>query len=222
MTCLVTDRRQLTGTADLTKRSRHCLIQQVRHAADARVDIVQVRERDLPAAELAALVRELLAAVHATSTRIIVNDRLDVALACGAAGVHLRGDSIPVAAARILAPSGFAIGKSVRSTEEAMAAAGADYLVAGTVFPTRSKNEPVKLLGIEGLRGIVSAVSIPVMGIGGITEERISEVGRSGAAGWAAIGLFMATATSDSGVCRAIPLRPVVERARARFDSENG
>jgi thiamine-phosphate pyrophosphorylase len=223
MTCLVTDRRQLTGTADLTDRGRRCLVDQAQHAADAGVDIVQVRERDLPAAALAALVRDLLAAVHGTRTRIVVNDRLDVAVACGADGVHLRGDSMPIDAARRLAPDGFAIGKSVHSTEDAIAAAGADYLVAGTVFPTPSKDRSVTLLGVEGLRRIATAVSIPVLGIGGMTEERISEIARSGAAGWAAIGLFMAAATaSDGGACRATPLRTLVERARARFDnSEN-
>jgi thiamine-phosphate pyrophosphorylase len=216
MTCLVTDRRQLTGTADLTERSRRCLVEQAQHAADAGVDVVQVRERDLAAGELAALVRDLLAAVHGTPTRIVVNDRLDVALACGAGGVHLRASSIPVAAARTLAPSGFAIGKSVHCAEEAIAAAGADYLVAGTVFPTRSKDESVTLLGIEGLRRIASAVSIPVMGIGGITEERMSQVAKSGAAGWAGIGVFMAPAApTDRGACRAMPLRTVLERARA-------
>jgi thiamine-phosphate pyrophosphorylase len=220
MTCLVTDRLQLTGTADLTDRTRGCLIDQARHAADAGVDLVQLRERDLCAAELATLVRDLLAAVHGTPTRIVVNDRLDVAMACGADGVHLRGDSIPVQAARRIAPDGFAIGRSVHSAEEAIAAAGADYLVAGTVFPTRSKDRSTTLLGLEGLHRIATAVSIPVLGIGGMTEERISGIARSGAAGWAAIGLFMAPATaSDGRDCRAAPLRALVERVRERFDN---
>ena len=102
MICLVTDRRRLVGPDGASAAGsgvwQACLVAQVRHAVDAGVDLIQVRERDLEAGALAALVVELLAVAAHTSTRIVVNDRLDVALACGAGGVHLRGDSIPVGA----------------------------------------------------------------------------------------------------------------------------
>ena len=162
---------------------------------------------------------ELLAVTRATPTRLVVNDRLDVALACGADGVHLRGDSIPIAAARRLAPAGFLIGRSVHGVAEAIAAAGADYLIAGTVFASASKPAQAERLGIAGLRSIVTAVHRPVLAIGGIAGDRVRDVAEAGAAGFAAIGLFMA-AQSDAGVtgCRVVELRQIVKSARSRFD----
>ena len=213
MICLVTDRRRLAG-GDLAA--------QVRDAVDAGVDLIHVRERDLEAGALAALVAELLVITKGTSTRLVVNDRLDVALACGADGVHLRGDSIPVDAARRLAPAGFLIGRSVHGVDEAIAAAGADYLIAGTVFPSASKAAGTPLLGIEGLRAIVRAVDRPVLAIGGISDARIGEVAAAGAAGLAAIGLFMPShPDAEVAGCRVVELRQIVKNARSRFDRLN-
>src|SRR5262245_42735086 len=106
MICLVTDRRRLYPDG-ATGAQRECLAAQIRHAVDAGVDLVQVRESDLEAGALASIVTECLAIARGTPTRILVNDRIDIALACGAHGVHLRGDSIPVRAARQIAPAGF-------------------------------------------------------------------------------------------------------------------
>jgi|KBSMisStandDraft_5_1062788.scaffolds.fasta_scaffold02524_7 thiamine-phosphate pyrophosphorylase len=225
MICLVTDRRSLLdgggAAAGGSGAWRACLAAQVRYAVDAGVDLIHVRERDLDAGALAALVAELLAVAAHTRTRIVVNDRLDVALACGADGVHLRGDSIPVSAARQLAPKGFLVGRSVHGVEGAAAAAGADYLIAGTVFTSASKPAATPLLGIEGLKAIVRAVDCPVLAIGGITGDRIAEVAAAGAAGFAAIGLFMADRTEANTGCRAAELRQIVTRARAPFDRLN-
>jgi thiamine-phosphate diphosphorylase len=122
---------------------------------------------------------------------VVVNDRLDVALASGADGVHLRGDSIPPGSARSIAPPGFLIGRSVHHVEEARAVApDVDYLVAGTVFPTSSKAGRTEWLGVEGLGRICRSVSVPVLAIGGMTPDRLADVATSGAAGVAAIGLF--------------------------------
>jgi thiamine-phosphate pyrophosphorylase len=210
MICLVTDRRRLAG-GDLAA--------QVRAAVDLGIDLIHVRERDLEAAALAALVAELLLITNGTSTRLVVNDRLDVALACGADGVQLRGDSIPVAAARRIAPTGFLIGRSVHGVSEAIAAADADYLVAGTVFRSASKAAGTPLLGIEGLRAIVRAVDRPVLAIGGVTDARLGEVADAGAAGLAAIGLFLPShPDAEVGDRRLAELRQIVKRARARFD----
>jgi thiamine-phosphate pyrophosphorylase len=221
MICLVTDRRRLaTGAAPSAARA--CLVAQARHAADAGVDLIQLRERDLEAGALAALVTDLLAATLGSPTRIIVNDRLDVALACGAGGVHLRGDSIPIEAARRLAPAGFLIGRSVHGVNDAIGAAGADYLIAGTVFTSASKPAGAPLIGIEGLRAIVRAVPRPVLAIGGIDDARVGEVAAAGAAGFAAIGWFMAShADADVTGCRVVELRQSVKHARSRFDSLN-
>ena len=195
--CLITDRRRTDP------------VLQAQAAAAAGIDLIQVRERDLDARPLAALVAGVLEAVRGSATRVVVNDRLDVAIACGAHGVHLRSDSIPVAAARRMVPAGFTIGRSIHSTGEARAAADADYLVAGTVFSTRSKGEGAPLLGLEGLTAIARVVTAPVLAIGGVTAGRFDEIAQSGAAGVAAIGLF----------CSPGGLGSITPMIRLRFDS---
>jgi len=105
--------------------------------------------------------------------------------------VHLRGDSVSVAAARRLLPPPFLVGRSVHTVQEASAASDADYLIAGTVFPSAAKPGAAELLGLDGLRAIVSASAVPVLAIGGITPDRIADVLAAGAAGIAAIGLFI-------------------------------
>jgi thiamine-phosphate diphosphorylase len=212
----VTDRRRL-GTDATRAGLRRCLLQQVRHAVDAGVDVLQVRERDLEAAELAALVSAVLAVAEGSSCRVVVNDRLDVALACGAAGVHLRGDSLPPSAVRAVAPAGFLVGRSVRDAGEALAAAPhVDYLIAGTIFPSASKPSADALLGTAGLAAIARAVPVPVLAIGGVTAGRVGEIAAAGAAGVAAIGLFMGAPGLE---CRAVPLRELVAGLRDRFDT---
>jgi thiamine-phosphate pyrophosphorylase len=219
MICLVTDRRRLVTAAAAPGALRACIVAQVRYAVDAGIDLIQVRERDLEAGALAALVTELLAVTRGTPTRLVVNDRIDVALACGADGVHLRGDSIPIAMARRIVPSGFLIGRSVHGVDEAIGAGGADYLIAGTVFSSASKPGQTPLLGVEGLGAIAAAVEIPVLAIGGITGERIHEVAAAGAAGFAAIELFMGVHNgTDVAGCRVADLRQTVGNARSRFD----
>jgi thiamine-phosphate pyrophosphorylase len=177
--CLVTDRRVRP------------VVEQCSEAVRAGVDMIQIRERDLDGGPLASLVADLVRLTRGTATRIVVNDRLDVALACGADGVHLRGDSIPPESARSIAPHGFLIGRSVHHEQEAKAAAaGADYLVAGTVFPTSSKAGLTGWLGVDGLARICRSVSVPVLAIGGVTVDRLPGIAAAGAAGVAAIGLF--------------------------------
>jgi thiamine-phosphate diphosphorylase len=189
--CLVTDRRRFDPPIE-------GLLAVVRRAIGAGVDLVQVRERDLEAAALADLVASILAAARGTPARVVVNDRLDVALACGADGVHLRADSIAVADARRIAPPGFLVGRSVHSIAEAQSARDADYLIAGAVYPTPSKPPSTAWLGVDGLRAIVRAVSVPVLAIGGITPENSADVAAAGAAGVAAIGLFERAAPGDA------------------------
>ncbi len=187
------------------------MVEQCRDAVLAGVDLIQVRERDLEAAALSALVAELVRLTRATETRVVVNERLDVALACGADGVHLRGDSIPAARARSMAPAGFLIGRSVREAAGAVdAAAGTDYLIAGTVFPSMSKPGLQEHLGLKGLAAIARSVSVPVLAIGGVSLDQIGPVAEAGAAGVAAIRLFL---EED------IRLAAVVREARRRFDS---
>jgi thiamine-phosphate pyrophosphorylase len=222
MICLVTDRRRLIdgspSVADGPDGWSACLAAQVRHAVDAGVDLIHVREHDLESGRLAALITELLSIRAGTATRIVVGDRIDVALACGADGVHLRSDSIPIAAARQLAPAGFLVGRSVHGVTDAVAAADGDYLVAGTVFPSLSKPASTALLGIDGLRAITRLVACPVLAIGGIGLGNLSDVAAAGAAGFAAIGLFMSTSPAAGVSCRAADVREIVRQARPKFD----
>jgi thiamine-phosphate diphosphorylase len=186
--CAITDRRRLP------------ILAQVAAAADAGLDWVQIREPDLPAAELYEVVRHAVAEVSGSATRIIVNDRLDVAIAAGAHGVHLRGTSFDASRARTEAKAGFLIGRSVHHVEEAVAAEGGgglDYLIFGTMFPTTSKPEGHPLAGPEALRAAVAACRVPVLGIGGITLENVGRIAATGAAGVAAIGLFLDIQSAD-------------------------
>lgn len=216
--CLVTDRRRLcAGCGD--DEARRCLIVQVARAVDAGVDLVQIRERDMEAAPLAGLVSEAIAVARGSATRILVNDRLDVAIACGAGGVHLRADSVPAAAVRALVPRGFLVGRSVHGPEDAArVAADVDYLIAGAVFPSVSKPGADRWLGEAGLATVARSVNVPVLAIGGVTLEALPRMAAAGAAGIAAIGLFLSEAAAG---CRSRALDAIVKAARCRFDSVN-
>jgi len=221
---LITDRRRLAGEGADWDGARRCLLDQVSHAIEAGIDVLQIRERDLEAADLARLVSEIVNLARGTRCRVVVNDRLDVALACAAAGVHLRADSISPSAARAIVPRGFLIGRSVHAPEEAGAvAADVDYLIAGTVWPTESKaagRDGTAPIGPEGLAAIARAAGVPVLAVGGVTLDRVSRAAASGAAGVAAIGLFMGPPPEPGWAgCRAIALEDTVRRVRARFDT---
>jgi thiamine-phosphate diphosphorylase len=197
-------------------------LQQARYAIAAGVDVLQIRERDLSARALSSLVSDIVALAKGTSTRVIVNDRVDVALGCGAGGVHLRGDSVSPADVRSIAPSGFLIGRSVHTRAEAAAVPpAADYLIAGTVFESASKPASHPRLGVDDLRAIVQAADLPVLAIGGVTLERLATVAGTGAAGAAAIGLFCGPGPGDPATgCRAAELTDLVKTARMMFDEE--
>ena len=185
--CMITDRKRLRSGGDAA------FVERVAAAARAGVHLIQIRERDLEGGPLTALVEACIEAVRSTAARIIVNDRLDVALAAGAHGVHLRRDSIPAQQVRRIAPPGFLVGRSVHSREAAAQAArdgGLDYLIFGPVFATQSKPGVVPA-GLARLADAAAASPIPVLGIGGMSPERGGEVVRTGAAGIAAMGLFM-------------------------------
>ena len=184
--CLVTDRHRL-GPAWET-----ALVEHVREAAREGVHLVQIRERDLDGGPLARLVSSCVEAVRGTRTRVLVNDRLDVALAAGAHGVHLRADSFGARRARACAPPPFLIGRSVHSLAETMAATeegATDYLVFGTVFETSSK-PGLAVAGVAGLAAVAGATRLPVLAIGGVTAARIGEVMAAGASGVAGIRMF--------------------------------
>jgi thiamine-phosphate pyrophosphorylase len=215
--CLVTDRRCLVPAGASDDAAVRCLVAQARHAVDAGIDLIQIRERDLEAAALAAIVRAVLAVTRGSPTRVVVNDRADVAIACGADGVHLRSDSIAPAAVRAIAPASFTIGRSVHGAADVPGSRGADYLIAGTVFRSASKPPDRALLGEAGLRAIASAADVPVLAIGGVTVHRAAQVAAAGASGVAAIGLFMRGSDASEVACRACTLADIVAHTRTSF-----
>ena len=203
--CLVTDRRRLGEALGLPpERWSEALGQQVEGAARAGIDYVQVREPDLEAGDLVELVRSLIQ-ITSKRTRILVNDRIDVALAAGASGVHLKEQSILPAEVRRIAPPGFVIGCSVHGVSGVSARKSADLLIAGTVLPTASKRA-VDYLDEDGLRRIVDAAAgQPVLGIGGLDVRSIPLLRASGAAGMAAVGTFIPS--SGDGVSEFVQKR---------------
>lgn len=203
--CYVTDQDALSASPI---ESHTLLLEKVKAAAAAGVDWIQIREKHLSGRELADLVQQALQVAPAPC-RILVNDRLDVAWAVRAAGVHLTEESISVADARKFVrelglPSSFLVGASTHSLDSARAAAdsGADYVIFGPVFATPSKAGYGAPQGIERLAAVCLSVSISVIAIGGITPKNAAECRAAGAAGIAAIRLFQDAADLPAMVRR--------------------
>jgi thiamine-phosphate pyrophosphorylase len=214
MICLVTDRRRVSAAADAIDR----VVELVTAAARAGVDLIQVRERDLTARDLAAMVRRCVKAVEGSRSKVLVNDRADVALAAGAHGVHLRSDSVSAARVRSILPAGAIIGRSVHGVDEAMAAAregGVDYLIFGTLFESPSKDTGHRLATPAELAAAARAVDVKVLAIGGMSVERAPRVRSAGAAGIAGIGLFIPPGGRDLDE----HLHTVVRALRRMFDT---
>ncbi len=181
----------------------------IRRAVEAGLDWIQIREKDLATRSLVALAREAVAAARHSPARILVNDRLDVTLAAGAAGVHLGGESLPVeTVARWRAtrglPGELVVGVSCHSLADALAAerGGADYLFFGPVFATPSKAAFGPPQGLARLAEVCRAVRMPVLAIGGVAEENAASCLDSGAAGVAAIRMFQDSADLAALVAR--------------------
>lgn len=179
----VTDRRQTSGRP---------LIDVVHAALDGGLRAVQLREKDLDGGALYRLAADLRKLTNSYQARLLINDRLDVALAVEADGVHLGQTSFPVGEARRLLGAEKLIGVSVHSQEEIAAAAGADFLVFGPVYFTPSKAVYGEPQGLVRLRQAVADSSVPVLAIGGIQAERAAEVLATGAHGIAVISALSA------------------------------
>jgi thiamine-phosphate diphosphorylase len=171
--CYVTDRRQ----GDVISSARRAIVD--------GVEYIQVREKDLSARDLLALVSEIRDLAEGTKTRVLVNDRVDVALAAGIDGVHLPVNGLPADRVRPLVSI---VGVSVHSLEEALTAerAKADFVFFGPVFETPGKHA----VGLNALRSLTAAVRIPVLAIGGIHAENAPLVIEAGSSGYAAIRMF--------------------------------
>lgn len=164
-------------------------IQIAKESLSGGAKIIQLREKRRSGRELYAIAQEIRSLCSQYNARFIVNDRLDIALASGADGVHLGQDDLPLSAARRLAPRPFLIGVSVGTVEEAIRAEreGADYLGVGPVYPTGTKPDAGPPVGPELIRIIRAAVTIPIVAIGGITLSNAGDVLAAGADGIAVI-----------------------------------
>lgn len=192
--CYVTGRNSLAPEGEDQPAA---LLKKIHAAIDAGIDWIQIREKDLPEAGLLSLTQEAVRASRAQKTRVIVNDRLEVAIAAQAAGVHLSGTSRP--AREVVAwcrngnaPHEFSVGVSCHSLEEVREAAdaGASYAIFGPVFDTPSKRAFGQPAGIAQLAAACAAVTIPVLAIGGVDLQNAGECLHAGAAGIAAIRMF--------------------------------
>ncbi len=208
----LSDRLRLTVITDEALARPRTLSDVVREALAAGAPTIQLRLKGATARELLEAAQTLLPIVRSAGALFIVNDRLDVALAAGADGVHLGPDDPPIMDARAAAEArvtagtravdantlsdladAFIVGYSVDTPVAAAQAEaeGADYLGVGAVYATANKSDAGEVIGLEGLRRVVEAVSIPVVAIGGITPRRAPAVAETGACGSAAIGAVM-------------------------------
>jgi thiamine-phosphate pyrophosphorylase len=182
---LVTDRHQIHGRSLVTVLS---------HAIQAGLQAIHLRERDLPTGELLSLAGDIQAMATPGGVSLIINDRVDLAMALGLDGVHLRTDSLPSHSVRQIVGPHRLIGVSTHSAEDVWHASQgcADYVVLGPIFETPSKRSFGPPLGLDLLADVCRSSSIPIFAIGGITCERVREVRQAGAHGVAVIGALLA------------------------------
>ena len=182
--CLVTDRSQ-TGGRDL--------LAVLEQALDGGVRAIQLREKDLSGKSLFVLAEKTQRLCERYEASLLINDRIDVALAVDAAGVQLGKFSLPIPVARALLGAKRLIGASVHSLDESQRAesSGADFIVFGPVYFTPSKAEFGAPQGIAALKKVVAMASVPVYAIGGIKDEHVAEVRRVGTRGVALISAII-------------------------------
>jgi len=188
---LVTDRHQTNGRP---------LVPLLQRVLTAGVPAIQLRERDLSAKELVTLAREVQAVMASRRAQLLINDRIDVALALEGVGVHLRSNSLPVSVARQLLGAERLLGISVHAVEEAVQveSQGVDYIVLGPIYETPTKQMFGPPLGLQTLEKACRSVRIPIIGIGGVTAARVREMRCAGAFGVAVITAVLGAVNVES------------------------
>jgi len=181
--------------ADAEYAAGRDLVDLVDDAVRGGVTIVQLRGKCLPYGDFLDLARRVHDVLKKRRVPLLINDRVDIALACGAAGVHLGQDDMPPAFARKMLTEGTIIGISVNTLEEALEAEreGANYLGLGPIYPTATKATTLPLVGTGGLRAVKDRIHIPVIAIGGITSENAASVREAGADGVAVVSSILGT-----------------------------
>jgi thiamine-phosphate pyrophosphorylase len=165
----------------------------VEAAVAVKIDLIQIREKRLTAKVLYQLSTSAAGITHGSATKLLVNDRADIAVAAAADGVHLTSQSLPAEIVRLTIGAEFLIGVSTHSLKEAAAAqlGGSDFVVFGPVFDTPSKKQYGKSVGLAGLREVTSELRpFPVLALGGVTLDNAADCIRAGAAGVAAISML--------------------------------
>jgi len=188
---VVTDRHQTNGRP---------LVPLLQRVLTVGAPAIQLRERDLSAKELVTLAREVQAVMASRRSQLLINDRVDVALALEGVGVHLRSDSLPVSVARQLLGAQRLLGVSVHAVEEAVRveSQGVDYIVLGPIYETPTKQMFGPPLGIQTLEKACRLVRIPIIGIGGVTAARVREMRCAGAFGVAVITAVLGAVNVES------------------------
>ena len=188
-------RLRLIVITDQDLANPRSIVEIVADALAAGARAIQLRSKTASARELQESGSELLSLTRPASALLFINDRLDVALAIGADGVHLGPDDIPVSEARRAVPNSFLIGTSTDNPQQAaqLQHDGADYIGCGTVYPTTTKSDAGQIIGLPGLDRVARSVDVPVIGIGGINVERSAEVSTTYASGIAVVSAVMQT-----------------------------
>jgi thiamine-phosphate pyrophosphorylase len=204
------------GTLSAGRDELDHFVGQVGPAIDAGLPLLHVREPLMDAGALSTLVRVLVQRAKGTRCRIVVNDRLDTALAAGAHGVHLRSSSPHASRIRAVTPADFLIGRSIHAPEEALPAGPVDYLMAGAVFGSGEK--PAR--GTAWLSAVCASAHVPVIAVGGIAPTRpdtVRSVVDAGGAGVAAISCFLPAGTRPDAIGAAAATDALIELMAGRM-----
>lgn len=204
------DQLLLYAVTDRAWTGRQTLLEQLEAALQGGVTLVQLREKDLDPAAFLAEALEVKALCHRYHVPLILNDQVDLALACGADGVHVGSEDLPVAHIRRRAGPDFIIGATAKTVQQAQAAqaAGADYLGVGAVFPSPTKKNAIRIT-TEQLGEICGSVSIPCVAIGGISRENLPALAGGGMDGFALVSAIFSQPDIEAA-CR--ELRALAER----------